>query len=156
MPMSRPSWSHPRRVLATLLTASFLGACATAPRVVKDEGTERIEDIIGRADREEPIPEGIAFVPDTTPLPGDSLALLDEPAEADEEEARPPRRGTVESFTELPWSPYSVPQGPGLCARPPHGAILSAPVPSSCLLAPGSIRFHIAPRPGGTIPGLLP
>lgn len=156
MPMPLPSWSPPLRVFATLLSASLLGACATTPRAVKDEGTERIENIIGRADREEPIPEGIAFVPDTTPVSGDSLAMLDGPAGVDEEEAPPPRRGTVESFTELPWSPYAVPQVPGLCARPPHGAILSAPVPSSCMLAPGSIRFHIAPRPGGTIPGLLP
>lgn len=154
--MPRPSWSPPRRVFAILLSATLLGACATTPRTVKDEGTERIENIIGRADREEPIPEGIAFVPDTTPLPGDSLALLDEPAEADEEETPPPRSSRVESFTKLPWSPYSAPQSLGLCTRPPHGAILSAPVPSSCMLAPGSIRFHIGPRPGGTIPGLLP
>ncbi|MFY2557492.1 hypothetical protein ACN469_25595 [Corallococcus terminator] len=156
MPMPRPSWPPPHRVLATLLSASLLGACATAPRAVKDEGTERIEDIIGRPDREEPIPEGIAFVPDTTPLPDDALAQLDEPAESDDEEAPPPRRSTVESFTEQPWSPYSVPQMLGLCTRPPHGAILSAPVPRSCVLSPGSIRFHIGPRPGGTIPGLLP
>ncbi|NTX56151.1 hypothetical protein [Myxococcus sp. CA039A] len=151
--MPLPSPFHPRRVLSTLLAASLLGACATAPRAVKDEGTERIENIIGRPDREEPIPEGISFVPDTSPLPEDALAVLDEPATTDEEP--PPPRNTVETYLEQPSSPYSTMQLLGLCTPPRHGAF-HAPHPPACTLAPGSIRFHIGPRPGGSIPGLLP
>lgn len=44
----------------------------------------------------------------------------------------------------------------GKLDAPPHGAILPAPVPLSCLLNPGAIEYRLEPRPGGSIPGLRP
>ncbi|MCP3143679.1 hypothetical protein [Pyxidicoccus xibeiensis] len=57
-----------------------------------------------------------------------------------------------------PLSPFAwgAPVAPSPCNAPPHGAILPAPVPLSCLLNPGAIRYRLEPRPGGSIPGLLP
>ncbi|MFY1824966.1 hypothetical protein ACN47A_03570 [Myxococcus fulvus] len=138
--------ARPARI--ALLGATLLCACASGRVATRDEGTERIAAIIGTPEREEPIPEGLVFVPDTTPRPEeDTLALSDAPAP-------PPRPDRVDHG--LPWAPYSTGPLLGMCSRPPHGAILPAPVPPACLLAPGSIRFHLTPRPGGSIPGLLP
>ncbi|WP_426745712.1 hypothetical protein VZQ01_34105 [Myxococcus faecalis] len=146
--MSRRMTIQACPVRLALLGATVLCACTSGRVASRDEGAERIAAIIGTPEREEPIPEGIVFVPDTTPLPEeDSLALSDAP-----EPPRLPER--VERG--WPWAPYSTGPLLGMCSRPPHRAILPAPVPPACLLAPGTIRFHLTPRPGGSIPGLLP
>jgi hypothetical protein len=126
---------------ALVVAAAFLGACASDRRAARDESAERIEDIIGPGAASEPIPEGIALGPDAPPLSGapeeEPLALLEVP----EETGASPR-------------PWSAPVTP--CSAPPHGAILPAPVPLACLLHPGAFEYRITPRPGGSIPGLLP
>ncbi|AGC46637.1 hypothetical protein MYSTI_05358 [Myxococcus stipitatus DSM 14675] len=131
---------------AATLAASLLAAC-TARRVeTRDEGSQRIEDIIGRPESEEPIPEGLAFTPDTASPPISTLASSQSP------EPRP----SMEADSRLPWVPYANAPLLGLCTSATRGATWFSPAPPACVLSPGAIRFHIAPRPGGSIPGLLP
>ncbi len=131
---------------------ALLGACAAGRSEARDENAERIEQVLRPAQPSEPIPEGIAFVPDA-PLSGSAgtgepLAREDAAGEAPPEEEAP---GTGHPLAPYSWGALAAP-----CTRPPHGAILPAPVPLSCLLEPGAIEYRIAPRPGGSIPGLLP
>ncbi len=163
MPMRR----HPLRehgltgTYALVIAASFLGACATRGSEMRDESAERIEAIIGSGQASEPIPDGIMLGPDAPPLSGssmdESLALVDEPLPS---EARTPRFEEAPSVTsgrrEPPLYPFAREAPSGPCQQPPHGAILPAPVPLACLLNPGAIQYRLQPRPGGSIPGLLP
>jgi hypothetical protein len=135
---------RPRKWLggrALALSAVLLGGCASDRSAARDDNAERIERILRPAHPSEPIPDGIAFVPDAPP---------------------PVSPGPAEPLAQAAPSPEPVPEAPGTggspvpCTRPPHGAILPAPVPLSCLLNPGAIEYRIAPRPGGSIPGLLP
>ncbi|QSQ14490.1 hypothetical protein [Myxococcus landrumensis] len=128
------------------LAASLLAACTLGHVETRDEGSQRIEAIIGRAESEEPIPEGLAFTPDTAAPPIRTLALNQSP------EPHP----SVEAGTGLPWVPYSNAPLLGLCTSATRGAAWFSPAPPACVLSPGAVRFHIAPRPGGSIPGLLP
>ena len=125
---------------ALAVSAALLAGCATGRSEARDDNAERIERILRPAPSPEPIPDGIAFVPDAPPpagpVEGEPLAWVDE---------------VPDSTPEPPDSRHGVP-----CTRPPHGAILPAPVPLACLLTPGPIKYRIAPRPGGSIPGLLP
>ncbi|WP_342374869.1 hypothetical protein NVS55_26530 [Myxococcus stipitatus] len=130
-----------------VLATSLLAACTTANVAPRDEGSKRIEDIIGRPESEEPIPEGLAFTPDTASPPISTLAL-NEPPETP--------RSSVETGSGVPWVPYSNAPLLGLCTSATRGSVWFAPAPPACVLSPGAIRFHIAPRPGGSIPGLLP
>ncbi|MFP2910317.1 hypothetical protein ACLESD_35815 [Pyxidicoccus sp. 3LFB2] len=144
-----------------LALAGLLGACATNKGELRDESAERIEAIIRPGQAPEPIPEGITLGPDAPPLSGShldgSLALAGEPLDLDAESPLLEEESGVRSGPHAhPLAPFAwgVPSVP--CQRPPHGAILPAPVPLSCLLNPGAIEFRIQPRPGGSIPGLLP
>lgn len=125
---------------ALAVSVALVGGCATSRSEARDDNAERIERILSPAPSAEPIPDGIAFIPDA-PSPGgpsgsEPLARVDESAPE-----------TDEAWDRRPVAP---------CTRPPHGAILPAPVPLACLLSPGRIEYRIAPRPGGSIPGLLP
>ncbi|MCP3103862.1 hypothetical protein LZ198_33790 [Myxococcus sp. K15C18031901] len=139
--MTRPPRVPPPRIVAPLFAAVWLGACATRHTGVRDEGTERIEAILGNAALEDPIPEGIVFIPDATPGP-------DAPALATREASAPPPPTTPT------WGPYGLPFS-GLCSTSPAGGPTVAHVPA-CLLMPGAVRMVVTPRPGGSIPGLLP
>lgn len=148
---------HPRRVrlgaCGLAMAAAFLAACATGRGETRDESAERIENIIGTQGAAEPIPEGISLGPDAPPLSGavddEPLALLEVPAE-------PPPQALSLGDEEPLLQP--LPSGAAVmpCTPPPHGAILPAPVPLGCLLKLGPIQYRLTPRPGGSIPGLLP
>lgn len=131
---------------AALITASMLAACTAGRVETRDDGSQRIEDIIGRPGREEPIPEGIAFTPDTASPPVSTLASNQTP------EPRP----SWPTDSGWPWVPYSNAPLLGLCTNSTRGSVYLAPAPPACVLSPGAIRFDITPRPGGSIPGLLP
>lgn len=153
MPPSR----HPRRVrlgaCGLAVAAAFLTACATGRGEPRDESAERIEDIIGTEGASEPIPEGISLGPDAPPLSGtvddEPLALVEVPVEPMAEAL--PSDDERHPLQPLPWVAPVTP-----CTPPPHGAILPAPVPLSCLLNLGALEYRLAPRPGGSTPGLLP
>lgn len=158
MPMRR----NPRRehagTCALALATMLLGACATGKDAARDESAERIEDIIRPAQGAEPIPEGITLGPDAPPLSGERLEeplALGQAAIPSVDEAPLVEEGPDASaaLRGLPFA-WGVPAAP--CQPPPHGAILPAPVPLSCLLNPGAIEYRLEPRPGGSIPGLLP
>lgn len=136
---------------ALAASVALLGACAAGRSESRDESAERLEEALRPAQPSEPIPEGIAFVPDT-PLSGSAVT-----GEAlTSEDAAPEPASEEVPGTEPPLAPDSWGALVAPCKRPPHGAILPAPVPLSCLLNPGAIEYRIAPRPGGSIPGLLP
>jgi len=145
----------PVHALAPLCVAVGLGACATRHGASQDEGAERIEAILGEPAREEPIPEGIVFIPDTTPTPEDVALATRRGSEATPGSAEPPDSPTG-AATAPAWGALGLPFT-GLCSAPPWPAGSNARgTPPACLLLPGTIRMHVAPRPGGSIPGLLP
>jgi hypothetical protein len=113
------------------VAAGLLLACAAGPQALRDEGSERIEEAMRPELRPDVIPEGILLGSDAPPLapPEPELASRTARASADEE---PPEPGWLFGAV-----PVIIP-GP---AYGPH---------------PGSVRYHIEARPGGSIPGLLP
>jgi hypothetical protein len=115
------------------LALCLLVACASGPRAVRDEGSERIEEAMRPEPHPELIPEGIALGDDAPPL------ALPEPELARVTAAEPSGR---EFSTPGPWlyGPVPVIVVPGL----PFGP------------QPGAVRYHIEAQPGGSIPGLLP
>ncbi|MFP2929783.1 hypothetical protein ACLESO_32240 [Pyxidicoccus sp. 3LG] len=130
------------------------GGCVTSRSEEWDESAERIEEIIQPDSDSEPIPEGLAFAPPDVPTPsgpppGEALPATPEELPLDEEE-------DLSGPSGHPLYPFAWGAPVAPCKAPPHGAILPAPVPLSCLLHPGAIRYRIEPRPGGSIPGLLP
>lgn len=145
--MSPTRRHRPRGLTGALgVAAALLGACATSGSKTRDEGAERIDAIVRPGQTPEPIPDGIALGPDAPPLSGTGV---DEPL------AELPTGPATEAWPVYPFA-WGAPVAPAPCAAPPHGAILPAPVPRACLLHPGSVRYRIEPRPGGSIPGLLP
>ena len=118
--------------MAWALTLGLSGACASGPGALRDEGSARIEEAMRPELHPDVIPEGIALGEDAPPL------ALPEP-----ELAR---------VTGLEPSPrdFSTP-GPWLYVVPVPG--VAGPVSGP---QPGSVRYHIEARPGGSIPGLLP
>lgn len=114
------------------LALGLLAACASGPRELRDEGSERIEEAMRPELHPDIIPEGIVLGEDAPPL------ALPEP-----ELAR------------------STPVGPSYTAFPePGGPWLYGPVPvfpgPIYGPLPSAVRYHIEARPGGSIPGLLP
>lgn len=114
-----------------VLAASMLVACAVGPRELRDEGSERIEEAMRPEPHADVLPEGIFLGDDAPPLapsePEVASATGDMPSNAE-----PPQSGwfygTVPVIVPGPvWGPY-----------------------------PGAVRYHIEPKPGGSIPGLLP
>ncbi|HZI13757.1 MAG TPA: hypothetical protein VE153_25490 [Myxococcus sp.] len=120
---------------ALAVSAALVGGCAMGRSEARDDNAERIERILSPVPSSEPIPDGIVFIPDGPspdgPSESEPFARVDAPAPSDRRQVAP-------------------------CTRPPHGAILPAPVPLACLLSPGRVEYRIAPSPGGSIPGLLP
>jgi hypothetical protein len=115
------------------LALGLLGACASGPQALRDEGSERIEEAMRPELHPDVIPEGIVLGEDAPPL-----------APPDPELAR-----------STPVDPsgrdFSTPGSPLLHGQVP--VIIPGPL---CGPQCGAVRFHIEARPGGTIPGLLP
>ena len=115
-----------------VLVASLLVACATGPRELRDEGSERIEEAMRPELHPDVLPEGIFLGEDAPPL------ALPEPE--------------VASASGVPSSSDGPPE-PGWF----YGTVPVIVVPGPVFgPAPGSVRYHIEPKPGGSIPGLLP
>ena len=114
-----------------MLAAGLLVACAAGPRELRDEGSERIEEAMRPEPNPDEFPEGIFLGDDAPPLASPEPAVASSASVAPSN-AEPPESG---------WFYGTVP------------VIVPGPVfgPS-----PGSVRYHIEPRPGGSIPGLLP
>ncbi|NMO23465.1 hypothetical protein HPC49_51610 [Pyxidicoccus fallax] len=159
----KPPRRHRHRgpVGALVVAAAFLGACAASRSETRDESAERIDAIVRPGQAPEPIPEGITLGPDAPPLSGsqgdEPLALLEDLEDLEVPTAPAPEAWMFEDEVH-PLVPFAwgAPVTPTPCTAPPHGAILPAPVPLTCLLNPGAIEYRIQPRPGGSIPGLLP
>ncbi|MDY7229809.1 hypothetical protein [Hyalangium rubrum] len=114
-----------------VLALGLLGACATGQREVRDEGLARIEESMRPEAHPDVIPEGISLGLDAPPL------ALPEP-----EVAQRAWVDSSETAFPAPGSGYWV--APWVFPAPVFGP------------NPGTVRFHIEARPGGTIPGLLP
>jgi hypothetical protein len=112
------------------LALGLLAACASGPRELRDEGSERIEEAMRPELHPDVIPEGIALGDDAPPL------ALPEPELARSTPVGP--------------SAFPEPGGPWL-----YGSVPVFPGPL-CGPQPGTVRYHIEARPGGSIPGLLP
>jgi hypothetical protein len=111
------------------LSLGLLAACASGPRELRDEGSERIEEAMRPELHPDVIPEGIFLGDDAPPL------ALPEPELA--------RSSPVDlSPPDSPWVYY--------------GAVPVVVPGAPCGPCPGSVRYHIEAQPGGTIPGLLP
>jgi hypothetical protein len=117
--------------------AGLLLACAAGPRELRDEGSERIEEAMRPEARPERIPEGIALGLDAPPL-----------APPEPEVARSPE--PVVSGDELLVAPWL--HGSGVVVIPGPACAPGL----ACGPRPGTVRYHVEPRPGGSIPGLLP
>jgi len=114
-----------------VLAAGLLVACAAGPRELRDEGSERIEEAMRTEAHPDMIPEGIFLGDDAPPL-----------APPVPEVASPPMVVTSSDGPPEPgWFYGTVP------------IIVPGPVFGP---HPGSVRYHIEARPGGSIPGLLP
>jgi len=115
-----------------LLAMGLLVACAAGPREVRDEGSERIEEAMRPEPHPDVLPEGIFLGDDAPPL------ALPEPE--------------VASSAEVPSSNAGPPE-PGWL----YGTVPIIVVPGPVFgPSPGAVRYHIEPKPRGSIPGLLP
>ncbi|RJS19324.1 hypothetical protein DRW03_23540 [Corallococcus sp. H22C18031201] len=111
--------------------ATMVAACASArAKPTRDEDSERVDAILG-LDRE----------PEDPPEPGPLAEGTDEPP------AAPPLQSAKEALTATPTSGTSASVATGACTRPPHGALLPAPVPKACLLRPGTAKLFLPPPP---------
>jgi hypothetical protein len=108
-------------------------ACATGPHSVRDEGSERIEEAMRPELHPDIIPEGIVLGEDAPPLAPPEPELA---------------RGTL---IDASGTAFPSPGSPWIYGWVP----LVAPVPVAGP-QPGTVRYHIEARPGGSIPGLLP
>jgi uncharacterized lipoprotein len=114
-----------------VLAVGLLVACASGPRELRDEGSERIEEAMRPEPHPDVLPAGIFLGDDAPPL------AIPEPEVASAEGDTPSNAGPPQPG----WFYGTVP------------VIVPGPVFGPY---PGAIRYHIEPKPGGSIPGLLP